>query len=310
MFSEISDDSLFLFVLWITALLVLWNMHRYANFLTRKKMVATIAAISFLFFAIAWELDYQGRLDTKKYSKSVAIFAMPVAETGKSLCLQPESIAIAELAGIAITADTSNGFRAYPLDWLYEALHPDSAANTDYMQRVAVRLKYPYFAIGFLQNGKDTNTCRYSLFKAGKTEPLLQSQFTYPALEVESAAMQLAHGISQALDIKVQPSSATEAVSHEYAEMRLVFLLGDREKAREMALAMIDDDSTKVEAWKCLAQLSFSAPDLVELDRKARQRKLAKLTEMLANLSDLDTTDATLARLAANGYYWREKFNE
>jgi tetratricopeptide (TPR) repeat protein len=310
MLPELSHDSLLVFALWLTAMLVLWNLYRYADFLSRKKMVATIAAISFLFFAIAWGLDYKDKRTTQKYGNRIAIYAMPISDGDSPVQLQSESIAMAEIAREFIAIDSSNGYRAYPLDWLYVSLNRDSVAHPEYLRRVANRIGYPYFVVGAIQKKDSSSLCRFKVFQAQKDTPLLASEIVYPNGNVEKGARLLAAKICSALGGQPSENITLIAVQPRYYEMRLANLHGDRGKARQIALALIEEDSTNTNAWKFLAESDFRASELLDLSKNDRVRKVARLSQKLARLSDLDSTDATLARLAGAGYYWQEKFNE
>lgn len=310
MLSEFSDESLLVFALWVTTMLVLWNLHRYAKFLNKKRMVATIAAISFLFFAIAWGLDYKNKRAAQKYTNRIAIYAMPVLDDDAALQLQPESIAIAEIAREFIEIDSSNGFEVYPLDGLYESLNRDSVAHPEYLHCVANQIGYPYFVVGAIQKNDSSSVCRFSVYQAQNDSPLLASEITYPNGNVEKSARLLANEICTVLGSQPSGNISLIAVEPRYYEMRLANLNGDRKKAREAVLALIEEDSTDTNAWKFLADLDFRASELLDLSKKDRVRKVALLSKKLARLSDRDSTDATLARLAGAGYYWQEKFNE
>lgn len=307
--STLAVHSLMLLAVWALVLLVLWQLHRHADFLPGRKMVATIAAISFLCLSIFGVMAFRYWKDYQIGQRRLVVFAFPFFDDTNPPVLQPESVALADLAVQAIQADTAVSLRIYPLDAIYPPMEPDSLVSLNYLKTTAVRLPLPHFVLGSLTASDGQHRLDWKLYAGRGPQILRQGIVTYGAREWNKAAMTLATELGAVFGIKPIAPAIHRQPRPDYYRFRLAMIQQDWQRAEQIAHHMLRSDSTDVLAWQCAAEIALREARLLPLSVEERRQQLSSLTKQLATLSDGDTTNATLARLAATGYYWCEKFN-
>lgn len=310
MFSTISENQIFILILWFTALLILWNMRRHITFLNKKRMVASIAAISFLALFFGWGLDFWHQGEKAPLSNRIAIFAMPVFEGEQQAELQPEGLALAELTASAFNANQSGDLHAYPILALYKPLNPDSLANVHYLKRIALATGFPYFLIGSLQRAGDSTYAQCSLYQANRSEPFRQMRLAWHKGGLVSASRQFVAGIAQALGGLVPGQLDLSQKPVGYYNTRLAILGNQHQQAKQLAMKQLSQDSSSVDALLNFAMLELADRELQAKSKKERDQALRRLSLRLAMASDRDSSYAPLAILAGKAFYWREKFND
>lgn len=289
-------------------MLVLWNMHRYAQFLSRKAYFRVISGLTLLLFFGLWRAESGAHREETR--PRMAVFPPAILADGAA-SLTPMSIAVADLAVRRLAGILEPEYKVVPVDWLFEPATRDSMHFSDYAGRLARKLGFAVFAVPALQVTGNSVTGRVAVYRRENDAPAHELDFTLPGQRAEAAAERIAAAVLQALDAMLpeQMPGVSSARSAYYAAY-FHYLMGRRQRALEMTTRHLEADPSHRAMWLLKGKIAFADSMLPEASLATRTMRLQSLTERLADLSDADTSDVTAARLAAEGYIWLEKFNE
>ena len=298
--------SIVLFAVWVVAMLAFWNLHRHADFLSRKGVTILLFTLSFLLFFAIWFFERQRELEIG--GGRVAIYPFyEISRAGEKFSAR--SFAIPELAIDRLQGAEQQRYRFVPLDWILEPADPDSLTSVPYLFDLSRKLHYPRFAVGVLHNRGDSTVCDFVLYDSDELIPLLEKKFSFATGDEHQAADSLSIAIASATGLTLEePAVWSAEYSDAYFAARYELLSGNLMQAGQAARRIIDEDSLNIRAHEVLATVVFADPDLRGTDLRFREKTLRALSEKLARLSELDTTRVRINRLAAEGFLWREKF--
>ncbi len=303
---ELNYDYLIPIFIWIVAMLVLWNLHRYAGFLNRRNYLLTLLALTL--FAVAG-IGYIAKTDhPSRQTRLVAV--LPFISESPERTLTPDGVLLAYHASRLAATALDSPFVIAPLEWPFEPANPDSAVYPEYWRRLARAIRYDYYSIGELSRRGDAIDVRLRLFARGQNKPVAETAFALERDRLTSGAGQAAQWLVRALTGREWQPPPVRPLPPKFYEAYLRFLLRDRAEAARLLKPLFQKYADNRDIVALFAKVEFADTALVPMETRKREVRLQDLSERLANLSDRDTTDLELARLAGEAFLWREKFNE
>ncbi len=303
---ELNDAVWLIIAGWGVLMLILWNLHRYAGLFSRVQYLLTVIAFTAVAAGMGWY--WQRRPRAADIPPRIAVLPT-LMQTQSGERLTPRALALTDRLIRRLRNSLDDRYLVAPVQWLFEPANPDSVENPRYWLELAGRLDYPLMLQGRL--GQDGSFWRLSLrlLAAGRANPLWEGVIEsrrdrFDALSLDAAAE--IHRVLSKTPFQVAP---TDVMPLELYRVWLKILLRRRDAERSVREA-VQRYAKSPAAWSLYAAWLLQNPRLVELDLKHREVLLGEAGEKLAEFSDSDTTNADLARLAAELFIWREKFNE
>ena len=309
---DLSYEVWMLLIGWAVLMLVLWNLHRYADFLTPGNFRITLIGLSIVFALAGFYLHSQN-LQKKNYLR-IALFPFPYV-TGSDTTITPASITLPDLALMQLKKHfTGPKEVVIRLEWIFQIANLDSLKDPAYQVRLARRLGYTVFAVGWIKAESQEWIGTVNLYRPKAAVDTFSIRMHSIPENMAAAANDLAGWVLQ----RIRAGAAAEAngkvlagaTGERFYKVFLAYLKGDRQTAASgiTALYRQNPDNPRLAVLK--AKIDFDRQILTKKDARARELLLRSITEHLAYLSDQDTTRAELALMAAEGFIWRERFNE
>lgn len=303
---ELNYDYLIPLFIWIVAVLALWNLHRYAGFLNRRYFL-----LSFLIVTLFAAAGIGYIAQTEKTSRPIRTVAvLPVVAVSDERHLTPEGVLLAYHASQMAAAALDSPFSVVPLEWPFEMANLDSVVFPAYWQRLARATGYDFLCLGEYSRHGDLLSLRLTLLEPQRNAERAKADFRVPVDRLPDGAAQIAQWLVGKINGSDRKAPPPEALPPAFYQAYLHLMLRDPKAALPLLRPLYQHSPENRDVIVLLAKAEFADTALVTLEQKKREVRLQDLSERLADLSDGDTTDVELARLAGEGFLWREKFNE
>jgi tetratricopeptide (TPR) repeat protein len=312
---HLPDGAAALVVVWALSLFVIWFVYRHNPYFSRAKMfTATSVSTALLFFALLY-IWPRNRLPSDPVR--VAIFPLLDETSGRGE-ISPLSLLTAEVAAEALSGNEDK-LLPYRLNWILQAVTPDSLTHREYIRRVSRELRVDYVFWGRLRSDGGTPTelkFSWEAFRPGDEREGQRWQSTVSLTRLSG----LTNDLSRLLPGELTNGSVRAAYFdnvgelrvRRYAEARFARWQGESKRVLPVVQEAAGADTSFVPA------LLLWAEALIDSGGARRQRgleeeayphfRLAK--RLLLKALETDSTNAVAYRLLGSLYIWNERWQK
>ncbi len=304
---ELNGGAWLFLALWLAVILTLWNFYSTNKFTSRNKMIALSVVVSLLLFFIFFQFVAPEFRRSWEQTESIAIFPPLHQDASKNYRLEAQSLETAdEVVRILGGRKFPKGNFLVPEE-MYAPFHPDSIENLAYTKKLAVNFRYGVVSTIFPD--EKNSMFNFSIYELNQGEPVLTGDFKF-GKDSTKVAENFAQELSEFWRTELTKATDSKTNDKRTLEIRLERIKKDRKLALKKTTTWLAEDSTNANAIKHWLELNFDDPEFQAMAPKQRESLSGGALQRIARLSEQDTTNLGFARLAAEGFYWLEKFND
>ncbi|MFQ5865157.1 MAG: tetratricopeptide repeat protein [bacterium] len=310
--SNLPEITPVLIVLWGLCIFVIGYFYRHAPKKNRVGFMATLAAISTLFFFIWLYFWYHNRPPFTPIR--IAVFPY-IAQTDESNSISWESIALSEISTNYLNQGNPEELLPYETDWIFAAANKDSLTLPSYVLDFSKRIGLDYAVLGRFIKKLAQFEIDFQIYKIENMESLFsektilkQGELREFCNHVSTTTLHKVLGIRGDVNFKNSWNSKDQLTK--YFKSKFYYLTDKPDLALRFAEAAVKEDSTSTECLNFLAELYINKgfQKKSKGDSPLYDYKLAK-TVLLKALS-LEENQSNSLCLLAELYLMNEKWNQ
>lgn len=245
-------------IIFISLIVILFYLYRTSELFNKKRLLITIMAIILIFIFINSYFFVIHREPNQKFKLAF----IPLSISGdQRLDHDWLQLAVPDMIAKQLYRTVTDQAIISPIDRTYRMFHPDSIANSDYLEKQFTLLNFPHYFYGSLYRDSAVYTMTYRIHAMHRNSFSDTVSFTLEQLlpTVRDIAQSLLHYFSFPKPALISPmfSETTEAVAS-YYEGYHSFLHDNYSVALEKLTKAITIDSSFAEAYTLAADCNFN----------------------------------------------------
>lgn len=284
-------------------MLVLYNLHRYSNVLSRKSYLAISFVSVFLLFFIVWIF---GKEQNEAYENGrIALFPFHYVDA-ENTTLLASSLALPDLTRRIFNSVLPQNSFIMPIEWLKNTFPNDNTIDFSHYRRVAQEYQITTLLIGDMRSVEDSIHCTLKFLdvKANKNQKNIQIVFTQDS--IYAIASQLSALLQSRFQVRPLQKGEIYLPGFDYYRVKAYMWRGDTTSARSFCDKLAEDSTDRL---ALRAENILEDKALKSFTTEQRREKLAPLTQSLKLFLDKDSSNADFTLLAARCMIWQEKFD-
>ena len=290
---------------WFVLFLIIYNIHRYTKFLSRKPFyLALVGSLFLLFFVLIFNRSRENFPPIPH-----RIFVCPGYEKLESAqVVTARGLSIADQIINRINSAKSQLSFAVPSDWILRHLNADSLSSINYVNRQSRLFRAEYTLLTTLRKSPGGNSSHFLLFHWTKNAPLstLASQPVHG--NTVSTVRRIVSDLAALMGISLPQTDRPTSHSLSYWQKRMGPWCdtgaASTDSMNEAYLALTPDDSLELAAREVMFDNT-----LAQVPLEKRRQQLHRLRQALLDRTKNDSLHIEFNLLAARCLLWCEEFD-
>lgn len=304
LFTSLPAQAPVILVLWAFCIFVIWYVHRHATSKNRARFLAIVSGVSALFFFVLAYLWWQNRIPF--HPKRVIVY--PLADTSRAdPALRWRPLAVQDLATRGVNAGDPEAVFAYPFDWLWPALEPDSLHLKNYALNFARRIEADYAVWSAVAGNDGDAAWHVEVFEIPSQNRVAKSRFPIDGESLVAAGRRIGEWLLEELGggsngLSWETPWRSESQMQGYFQGKAGFWARDYEAAVRHLNSAVKADSSATVCLNFLAKVYLRISEKKKAEGQDHLAELQKAKQLLDRTLDLESDNAPALRMLGEFY--------